>query len=373
MSRKGENIRKRKDGRWEGRFRTKKDSGPVYHSVYARSYREVKEKLAQARSDDLADSKSTAETFRAVRLDDLAAEWLEQKRQLRKHSTYQKYRNTYEKYLKEALGQECVGNISSELVRRKLSTGFSDSLYKSIYCVLNQILNYGAVYYNVPDIRLRGISRAREGQNTRMDVLNDAEQTKLIRFLCEDTDSSKFGILLCLFTGLRLGEICALKWEDIDMNSKIIRVNSTVQRLAADAGTGRTSLMESTPKSGYSRREIPLSDSLFEMARGFCTGQKYVLGGNKPMEPRTYQNRFKLYLKLAGIEAKKFHILRHTFATNCINSGADVKSISEILGHADVKITLNRYVHPSLDVKRKNMDSMISIYGQNLGQLLQKA
>lgn len=93
-----------------------------------------------------------------------------------------------------------------------------------------------------------------------------------------------------------------------------------------------------------------------------------MINGSRPMEPRTYQNKFQRYLQDAGISRKNFHILRHTFATNCINNGADVKSLSEILGHSDVKITLNRYVHPTIETKRRHMNSLSAIYGQYVGQ-----
>ena len=115
-------------------------------------------------------------------------------------------------------------------------------------------------------------------------------------------------------------------------------------------------LLELEPKSEYSRREIPLSSAVLELLLRFPSDKEYIFGGDKPVEPRTMQNRFKKLLQAAGLPERNFHILRHTFATNCIEGGTDVKSLSEILGHSDVKITLNRYVHPSMDTKRKHLD-----------------
>lgn len=173
---------------------------------------------------------------------------------------------------------------------------------------------------------------------------------------------------MCLFTGLRLGEICALKWSDIDLENRILTVNSTVQRLYTEGYKTMTALIETMPKSECSRREIPLSDTALEIFASFTTDTKYVFGGDKPLEPRTLQYQFKKILKDAKLPDKNFHILRHTFSTNCIEGGTDVKSLSEMLGHSDVQITLNRYVHPSMDTKRQYMNDLSKFYGQICGQ-----
>ena len=181
-------------------------------------------------------------------------------------------------------------------------------------------------------------------------------------------DIYKLGIYICLFTGLRLGELCALKWSDLDMNLKLLHVNSTVQRIRVSDKQTKTCLIETPPKSFCSKREIPISDQLYQFLKEFHCQDKNVLNGKAPMEPRTMQNKFKKYLKLSGIRDTNFHTLRHTFATNCIQMGADVKSVSEVLGHSDVKITLNRYVHPSMETKRSYLNALSDISGQKSGQ-----
>ena len=155
-----------------------------------------------------------------------------------------------------------------------------------------------------------------------------------------------------------------MKWEDINMDLKILHVNRTVQRVRTDDETKRTKLLESEPKTICSKREIPVSDQLYQLFLEFYCSDIYLLNKNKPMEPRTYQNKFKSYLTEAGIEQTHFHVLRHTFATNCISNGADAKSVSEILGHSDVKITLNRYVHPTVDTKRNHLNGLDTLYHQ---------
>lgn len=376
MSRRGENIRKRKDGRWEGRYCVPEmQSGrKVSHSVYAKTYNEVKEKLLFAKiSAETIAEKSGCDT--KIRFSAVAEEWLAATASSKKHSTYIKYCSIYEKHIKEHLGEfplsELNEDILTELFHNIESEARSDSLQKSISCVLNQILSYSKSYYHVGLLRY-SYSKRRSG-NKPVEVLNQIEQSRLLQCLYNKTDIYKIGIIICISTGLRLGEICSLKWEDINLSGKVLYVNTTVQRIAVDGQDTKTILLEGAPKSIFSKREIPLSDEIVKLLIPYYNNAaaRYVLNRNKPMEPRTYQNKFQRYLQAAGIEKKNFHILRHTFATNCISSGTDVKSLSEILGHSDVKITLNRYVHPTIETKRQYMNSLSVIYGHYLGQQCQ--
>ena len=128
-------------------------------------------------------------------------------------------------------------------------------------------------------------------------------------------------------------------------------------------------LYECEPKSSCSKREIPLPDAIVEkLSDYYKDSAPYVFGKHKPMEPRTYQKKLKTYLKACGIPDKNFHALRHTFATNCIGNGMDVKCLSELMGHSEVQITLNRYVHPSMETKRQHLNALGTIYGQRIGQ-----
>ena len=186
---------------------------------------------------------------------------------------------------------------------------------------------------------------------------------------CVTSAGAKAAILLCLFTGMRLGELCALKWSDIDCKNRTVTVNRTVQRISATGHISKTILMETSPKSESSKRTIPLTDPVLERLRKLKGDKPYIFGEDKPLDPRTMQQRFKRLLKEAGVDDRNFHTLRHVFATNCIENGMDVKALSEILGHADVKITLNRYVHPTMDTKRQQLGILSDYYGQICGQV----
>lgn len=293
--------------------------------------------------------------------------WLNFIKKERKYSTYVKYKNICGKYLMVIGSVRLTDKDISEGEKKLLLSvkEKSGNIKRTVFTVFNQILKYANADYGLT------VSFAAHtmfnSPKKKIDVFNHSEQAKLLRYLSSGTDIYKAGIMLCLSTGLRLGEICSLKWSDIDMETKVLHVNSTVQRIQVQGRKSKTMLLEGEPKSVYSKREIPLSDSIVKMLVRFPPEGRYFLCSNRPMEPRTYQNKLKSYLENAGIEKKNFHTLRHTFATNCVNAGADIKSISEILGHADVKITLNRYVHPTLDIKRGHMNRLSNLYDQLLG------
>lgn len=371
MGRHGENIRKRKDGRWEGRYPIycEVKQKQVYHSVYGKSYNEVREKLTAKYHTNSIDSKGVLinqVSYINIRLMDVAQEWFCEIKSKRKPSTYIKYHFIFSSYIENIFGNVLLSEITSISVKEKIPDYLSDSIEKSIYCVLNQILKFAFIKYSImmPQLK-RPIPNLR---SKPVKVLSRKEQKELISVLYREIDIYKLAILICLFTGLRLGELCALKWSDIDLDNKILTVNRTVQRLYVDNHKTKTVLMEMVPKSEYSRREIPLSEMAFLLLIKFHNNREYIFGRNKPMEPRTLQNHFKEILKEAQLAEYNFHILRHTFSTNCIEGGIDIKSLSEMLGHSDVQITLNRYVHPSMNTKRQHMDSLSRFYGQIYGQ-----
>ena len=362
MPRRGENIRKRTDGRWEGRISRTIEGKTISRSKYGPTYAEVKQKLSAAKQELEKRKKLTAENQCLITLDDAAQEWLNDVKQNRKDSTYTKYKTIYKNHIQKQLGEELLCMLEKEKIESQLSCSLSNSIVKSSYCVLNQILSFSHTHYQTKESNVK-LPKS-HAKNLPIKIFNHTEQAKLISLLYQDMDIHKLGILICLSTGLRLGEICALKWTDINMDLKILHVNRTVQRVAVNESKKRTQLLETDPKTLCSKRQIPISDRLYQLFLKFYKEEGYLFKKNKPMEPRTYQNKFKSYLNEAGIEQTHFHVLRHTFATNCISNGADAKSVSEILGHSDVKITLNRYVHPTIDAKRNHLNLLDAHYRQ---------
>lgn len=369
MARKGENIRKRKDGRWEARYHTIENGVSKTKSVYANSYREVKVKKIEKQNLLVTQEEqlvSSSNILHELTLEDIATEWLQKDEYNYKQATYVKYKNIYEQHIRPTYGAVNVLLLTNDYIRLHLEPTLSSSIVKSIYTVLNNIYAFAVEKYHIEERYFKRTTC--RSQNRSIDTLDISEQAKLLRYLKQDIDIYKLGIYICLSTGLRLGEVCALKWCDIDMDLKLLHVNQTVQRLAVENETSKTRLIETSPKSFHSKREIPLSNQLYTLLKEFQSTDIYVLNGSAPMEPRTMQYKFEHYLKESHIRKTNFHTLRHTFATNCIQAGADAKSVSEVLGHSDVKITLNRYVHPSIDTKREHLNSLSNIYGQISGQ-----
>ena len=166
---------------------------------------------------------------------------------------------------------------------------------------------------------------------------------------------------------MRIGEICALRWENISLKDGIIKINSTMQRLR-DFNVNRTTktkIIISDPKSDTSARIIPLSEFAINLCKKFVPSSPtaFVLSGSSSefIEPRTLQYKMERYTKDCGLEDVHFHTLRHTFATRCVEGGFEIKSLSEILGHSSPQITLERYVHSSLELKRDNMNKVVMV------------
>ncbi len=371
MSRKGENIYKRKDGRWEGRYiRLYDNQGkPKYGYVYARTYNEVKQLLINKKA-----SNSALEIFHPSNLkyEDLLDEWLRYSRINVKESTYARYTHLINTHIKPLLGKYPVSKISAQLVEAFLdgqlnrgrvdgAGGLSGKTVSDILTIIKSSFDY-ARYNDLQVIcNLSKLNVKQQRKDIR--VLTVKEQESLIGVLTEDMDLFKFGTLFALYTGIRIGELCALQWEDVSLESATLKVQKTLQRIqdTTKGASSKTKIVITEPKSKCSIRDIPIPKFLVEIARQFSDSPKaYILTGDKLKytEPRTVQNHFKKYIDSCGIERANFHALRHTFATRCIELGFEIKSLSEILGHANVNITLNRYVHSSFDLKSANMNKL---------------
>lgn len=359
MPRRGENIYKRKDGRWEARYvkEISPDGKKKYGSVYANSYREVK-----AKQQHLSSLPPPRQSQSALSVSDLMQFWLEHTRVQVKHSTYLKYESLIHNHILPQLGTYPLSSITRETVHwfaEKLQNNgrvgggsLSGKTVNDILVILKLAFHFAEDEYS---ITLPRVTFFRD-EKKEARVITPEEQDRLVSFLLADIDIFKFGVLLALYTGLRVGELCALQWEDI--SSTCIRVNKTMQRLKGPAG--KTEIQINAPKSASSNRIIPLPRFLLPYIDLFRKTSGYVLQTERNMftEPRAMQYKFEKMITQCGMRGVTFHTLRHTFATRCVEAGFDTKSLSEILGHADVKTTLNRYVHSSFQQKLSNMEKL---------------
>lgn len=380
MPRRGENIYKRKDGRWEARYiKGYINKKTKYGYVYAKTYKEVKEKLYEVSSlATKPESEITDVIIKEMQHDimfkSVAVSWLETIKPQLKKSSFVKYTNVLVTYVFPYFGNNIIENITREDIADfsnillfsggKEGKGLSPKTVNSVISVLKGIFEYASQRKKLDVANINRLSVKQPQKPMR--ILSLAEQQKLSNFLCENLNLVNLGILVCLYTGIRIGEVCALKWEDIYFDEQCLYVNKTMQRIQNKESDGqKTSIMVSEPKSECSIRKIPLPDDIFHMlVSAKCSRDAYFLTGlpGKFIEPRTLQNRFKSVIRMCGIKDANFHSLRHTFATRCIELGFDVKSLSEILGHASVNITMNRYVHPSMELKQKNMNLLSDLF-----------
>lgn len=380
MPRRGENIYKRKDGRWEGRYiKDHVDGKAKYGSLYGKSYSEVKNKLCAIKSKENCKDhveNSITGNHSNFTFDMISMEWLNSLKPQIKRSSFVKYSNTITSYLSPSLSSRKMVDITrndismlcSELSETGGSKccGLSSKTIADTLSILRSIFEYASNERELSVADVSGISVKLAHNNMR--ILSLSEQRQLEVYLRSEHDPCSIGILLCLYTGLRIGELCALTWNDISEKERTVHVTRTMQRLQildAKEDKNKTEIIISSPKSNCSIREIPIPDDIFHLMQEYRKeGSAYILTGKKDryMEPRTLENRFKRVLVKNEIENANFHALRHTFATRCIELGFDIKSLSEILGHASVNITLNRYVHPSMALKQKNMNMLSSLF-----------
>lgn len=364
MTRTGDSVYHRKDGLWEARYVKEIDvfGKKKYGSVYGHSKREAREKRQEALDCILLYQKATP--TRKITVSQLAQEWLYINQNRVKPSTYQRYQGFLKNHIEDVIGNLSAVYLTTAAIHEfslnRLKIGLSPQTVNSILIFLHACLKYGHRQYKLPLPDFVYLTCEKK----EMRVLSKEEQQRLVDYLQVDTDIYKFGVLVALYTGVRIGELCALRWEDIDRDC--IRVRQTMQRLNKSNGEG-TELFIGAPKTDTSVRLIPIPSFLKDMLEDFRVEgkeQQYFLGSNnkRVVEPRVMQYKFKKYLLAANIANANFHALRHSFATRAVEVGFEIKSLSELLGHANVQITLQKYVHSSFALKQDNMELLKAIW-----------
>ncbi len=373
MSRKGENIRKRKDGRWEGRFkRGVKENGKIdYGSVYGKSYKEVKDKLLLAKHSQF-NEEVVVNTER--KFSEVLYLWEETNRIRLKGGSEQRYHFLIKTHILPELGGMKLSQITSTTVNtfllKKLTSGrldgkggLSSSYVGSMKIIVNSALSFAVAEQMCPPLRTPIFKPQTEKKELK--ILSLDEQALVEKYVRTNLTPTNIGILISLYMGLRIGEICALSWDDVDLINQVIHVRHTVARVKNDAKEfdAKTRLIIDEPKTKSSKRDIPIPSTLLPLILKYqsIAHSKYVVSDKTEfVSPRTFEYRYHHVLDCCGVESINYHALRHTFASRCIAAGVDVKSLSEVLGHGNSAITLNTYVHSSLDLKRYQLEKLIS-------------
>lgn len=367
MARRGENIYKRKDGRWEARIT--KPNGK-YQSIYSKTYREVKEKKEKYQEKMKSNEKEVPKEINKAA--ELFEFWLDSSVSQVKPSTYGNYYCSMRKYVipffKEAGNVQITELSVARFVKSvKENNSIAESTKRKILVVfktaLKQILKGSEVYS--PILELIELPKT---ENKPVQVFSIKEQRLIENAAIHSDNIASHGIVLCFYTGIRLGELCALKWSDFDFEAGIMSVSRTVSRVKdLKHDENKTVLLVGTPKSNKSVRKIPLPEFLLKHSKElkkYCVNENnYVISGTDiPIDPRTYQRLYNKVIASAGVKYRKFHAIRHTFATRALEVGVDIKTLSEILGHANVSITLNIYAHSLMEQKRIAMTKLNSMH-----------
>lgn len=302
-------------------------------------------------------------------------DWLLDKKNYIKESTYANYSNAIFNHIIPKLGNYKLNALSNKLIQDYLlelsrngkknnSGGLSVKTIKDITIIIKGSIRK-AINEGLMDHIELSFNYPKDESNEKIYVLTKNEQKKITDYCINNINSRNIGILISLYSGLRIGELCALKWEDIDFKKSLIVITKTVQRIyIKDKLESKSKIIITNPKTKNANREIPINKDFLEILKQIKTSnQDYVISGNdKLIEPRTYRKYFDKVLKDIKINHINFHALRHTFATNCISLGIDYKTVSELIGHANVNITLNLYVHPRMSQKKKCINLICKVF-----------
>lgn len=301
---------------------------------------------------------------------EIAEAWKEYKRPYVKQSTMAAYVLILENHVLPEFGDNdsLHEHDVQAFVLKKIEHGLSAKSVKDILIVLKMVMKFGVknewMNHYEWDIKFPVNSQPKE-----LEVLSVANHKKILDYVQHNFTFMSLGIYISLSTGLRIGEICALKWSDINVTDGKITVQRTIERIYMVEGEKKhTQLVINTPKTVNSCREIPISKELLAMVKPMkkvVNADFYVLTNeDKPTEPRTYRNYYNRLMEKLDIPKLKYHGLRHSFATRCIEAGCDYKTVSVLLGHSNISTTLNLYVHPNMEQKKRCINKMLKSLGK---------
>jgi integrase len=357
MAKIEKNIYLRADGRYEARYVSGKDkTGRTrYSAVYAKSLEEVKDKLQTTLAVMAVIPETSGVTVVSALEQHLSTESIRLK-----PSTIGVYKNYIKNYIEPFFQNITVDRLSQaalqDFVKTQIENGLSAVVVQSVFNFLKAGLTEKNAVFNVV---LPKIVRH------NADFLTISEQKRIEKAVKNYGGGTYLAVMLCLYTGIRIGEVCGLRVEDVDFEKKIISVNRTIQRLKSTGSLQKTEITAVSPKSQSSNRLIPMPDFIAELLKRNSPNGFIVSENEKPLEPRTLQYRFKRILKLAGVREVNFHTTRHSFVARALENGFDVKTLSEIMGHSSPAVTLSKYAHISDECKRRHMESLICVFDQN--------
>ena len=290
-------------------------------------------------------------------------EWLNSKNNL-KIQSYQRYEAIINKHISNSIGIYNIKDINVNTINNYINylhkNNLSISTIKNILYIIKSSINFSynnkySKYIDLKDIKIKSINKSTY-------ILSKSDQIIIEKYLKNNINIKSICVLLCLYTGIRIGEVCGLKWNDINFNTKSINIKRTIIRIKNTSGKNKTILTTSTPKSSTSVRTIPIPNFIINLLFFYKSNNNYYLlsSSNKLYDPRLMEYYYKKILIKNNININKFHTLRHTFATRSIESKMDIKTLSEILGHSSIEMTLKLYVHPSFELKKNSIENLVS-------------